>query len=129
MFSELRENLLHRPAQIDVHDLAAEFFRIDLGQILCRIALELLEIDAVARDLAERLAVGRAGDAEPDRQRGAVARQADHAHVVTEILAAELRANAERMREAMHLLLHLEIAEGVTVLGAARRKIVEVAAG
>src|SRR5215471_2760781 len=84
MFSELRENLLHRPAQIDVHDLAAEFFRIDLGQILCRIALELLEIDAVARDLAERLAVGRAGDSEADRQRGAMAWQADHAYVVAE---------------------------------------------
>ena len=57
-----------------------------------------------------------------------MARQPDHAHVVAEIFAAELRAHAERMREPMHLLLHGYIAEGVAVLGAARRQVVEVAA-
>ena len=54
----------------------------------------------------------------PDRQRRAVARQPDHAHVVAEILAAELRADAERLRHLQHLLLHREIAEGVAVLAA-----------
>ena len=123
------ENLLHRPVEIDVDDLAAELRRVDLGQIFRRIVLELLEIDAVAGDLAERLAVGRARHAEPDRQRGAVAGKPDHPHVVAEILAAELRAHAERLRELVHLLLHREVAEGVAVLGALRRQIVEIAAG
>ena len=77
--------------------------------------LELLEIDAVLGDLAEHLAVGRAGHAKPDRQRRAVARHADHPHVVAEILAAELRADAERLRHLQDFLLHLEIAEGVAV--------------
>ena len=102
--------------------VAAELRRIHLGQIFRRIVLELLEEDAVLGDLAERLAVGRARHAEPDRQRGAVPRQPDHAHVVAEIFAAELRADAERLRELVHLLLHLEIAEGVAVLGALRRQ-------
>ena len=57
---KLGKNLLHRPAQVDVHDLASELGGIDLGQILRRVALELFEIDALAGDLAERLAVGRA---------------------------------------------------------------------
>ena len=80
--------------------------------------LQLLQEHAVARDLAERLAVGRARHAEPDRQRGAVARQPDHAHIVAKILAAELRADAERLRHLQNLLLHLLVAEGVAILGA-----------
>ena len=56
-------------------------------------------------DLAERLAVGRARHRERDRARRAVARQPDHAHVVAEVLAAELRADAELLRELQHLLL------------------------
>ncbi len=75
------------------------------GQEARGIVLELLEEHAVAGDLAEHLAVGRAGDAEADRQRGAVARQADDAHVVAEILAAELRADAELLRQLLDLLL------------------------
>ena len=67
---------------------------VDIRQILGRIGLQRLQEDAVPGDLALGLAVGRAGDAEADRQRGAVARQADDANIVAEILAAELRADA-----------------------------------
>src|SRR6516162_1985177 len=62
---ELRQDLLHRPTQVDMHHLAAELGGVDLGQIFRRIVLELFEIDALARDLAERLAVGRARHPEP----------------------------------------------------------------
>ena len=96
------------------------------GRILRRIVLELLEEHAVPGDLAERLAVGRAGDAEADRQRGAVARQADDAHVVAEIFAAELRADAELLRQLVDLGLHREVAEGVAVLAALGRQPVEI---
>ena len=79
-----------------MHDLVAfEVVVGDLGQVLRGIGLELLEEHAVGGDLAERLAVGRARHRERDRARRAVARQADHAHVVAEVLAAELRADAE----------------------------------
>jgi hypothetical protein len=89
----------------------------------------LFQEHAVARDLAQRLAVGRARHAETDRQRGAVPRQADHAHVVAEILAAELRADAERLRHLVDLALHLAVAESVAVLGAALRERVVISAG
>ena len=56
---------------------------------------ELLEEHAVRRDLAQRLAIGGARHRDPDRARCAVTRQADHPYVVTEVLAAELRADAE----------------------------------
>ena len=67
----------------------------DVGQVLRGVGLELLEEHALGGDLAERLAVGRARHRERDRARRAVTRQADHAHVVAEVLAAELRADAE----------------------------------
>ena len=91
--------------------------------------LELFEIDAVLGDLAEHLAVRRAGHAQPDRQRRAVARQPDHPHVVAKILAAELRADAERLRHLQDLLLHLEIAKRVAVGRAMGRQRVEIARG
>jgi len=55
-----------------------------------------------------------------------VAGEPDDAHVVAEILSAELRADAERLRELEHLLLHREVAEGVAVLRALRRQLVEI---
>ena len=129
MPAELHQNILHRLVEIDLHHLAAELRRVDLRQILRRIVLELFQIHAVAGDLAERLAVGRARHAEPDRQRSAVARQPDHAHVVAEIFAAELRADAERLRHLLDLPLHLAIAEGMAVLGAVLRQRVVIFAG
>ena len=55
-----------------------------------------------------------------------MARQPDHADVVTEILAAELRADAERLRHLEDFLLHLQIAERVAVGRAVRRQRVEI---
>src|SRR5947208_12101074 len=48
---------------------------------------------------------------------------------MAEIFAAELRADAERLRQLVHLLLHGAVAEGVAVLGTKRGQIVEIAAG
>ena len=48
-----------------------------------------------------------------DRQRGAMARQADDAHIMAEIFAAELGANAHLLGQLVDFGLHLEIAEGM----------------
>src|SRR2546429_3684640 len=48
---------------------------------------------------------------------------------MAEILSAELRADAERLRELVHLALHVEVAKSVAVFRPARRQAVEVAAG
>ncbi|MGC4014048.1 MAG: hypothetical protein QM755_05945 [Luteolibacter sp.] len=71
-----------------------------LGNEAAGILLELLEEDAVLGDLRLGLAVGGAGNADADRAGGAVAWQADDAHIEREILAAELRADADRHARA-----------------------------
>src|SRR5690348_17667031 len=53
--------------------------------------------------------------------------QANHARVVAEVLAAELRADAAAPRELDHLLLPLEIAERVAARRALCRQVIEVA--
>ena len=68
IFRQLRKNVLHRPAQVDFHHLPAELFLVDVGQILRGMMLEFLEEHAVLGDLSERLPVGGARYAEPDRQ-------------------------------------------------------------
>ena len=123
-----RQNILHRLVEIDLDDLAAERL-LDRRQILRGVVLEFFEIDAVLGDLAEHLTVGRTGHAKTDRQRRAVTRHPDHAHVMAEILAAELRADAERLRHLQNFLLHLQIAEGVAVGRALGGQRVEIARG
>ncbi len=55
-----------------------------------------------------------------------MARQPHHAHVVAEVLATELRADAERLGELEDLLLQLEVAEAVGVHRALGGQVVEV---
>src|SRR5438270_93122 len=57
VLGELREDLAHRPAQVNVNDFTAETRTIDFRKILRRVVLELFETDALARDLGERLAI------------------------------------------------------------------------
>src|SRR5262249_14820134 len=129
MFAELHQNFLDGPRQIDLDYVAAERPRIDVGQIFRRIVLKLFEEDAVLGDLADRLAVGRTGHAEPDRQRRAVARQANHAHVVAEIFAAELRADTKRLRHFLDFALHVAVAKRMTVFRTALGQRVVIFAG
>ena len=100
-----------------------------VGQVLRRVGLELLEEDALGGDLAQRLAVGRARDGDRHRAGGAVARQPDDAHVVAEVLAAELRADPEGLGQLEDLLLQLEVAEPVRAHRALGRQVVEVVRG
>ena len=50
-FDELGADLVHRPVEVDLHDLAAGDLVVDvgLGQVLRRVGLELLEEDARRR--------------------------------------------------------------------------------
>jgi hypothetical protein len=91
-----------------------------------RLGLELLEEEPGARDLGQDLAIGRARDSEPHRARRPVARQADHAHIVREVLAPELGPDAGLVAELLHLLLELEVAEGASELVARGRQRVQV---
>ena len=90
--------------------------RYCVGDQPARVAVELLDEEAVLGDLRLDVAVGRAGDAHADRAGGAVARQADDADVVGEVLAAELGADAELLGGLEQPLLQLDVAEGLAVL-------------
>ena len=110
---------VHRLVQVDRHRFVAQVVVRGLRQVFRRVGLQLLQEHAVRGDLRHDLPVGAARHADPHRQRRAVARQADHPHVVTEILAAELRADADIARQLQHLLFHLQVAERVARLAAA----------
>ena len=96
------------------------------GRYLAGIALERFEKHTVGRDLAERLSVCGARHRDADGTRCAVTGQPDDAHVVAEVLAAELRADAELSRELEDLLLEFDVSEAATECVAARRQRVEV---
>ena len=126
MPGEFFENALHRPVEVDCHHLAAKRRLVDFGQEPGRVVLELLDEHAIAGDLAERLAVGRAGNSDADWQRRAMTRQADDAHVVAEILAPELGADAEILGELVDFRLEREVAEGAPVRRRPRRQRVKI---
>ena len=56
-----------------------------------------------------------------------MARSADHAHVMHQVLAAELRAHAALPADFQHLLLPFQVAEAAPALVARRGQLVEVA--
>ena len=56
-----------------------------------------------------------------------MARQADDANVMAEIFAAELRADAEILRQLVDFRLHIQIAESVGVFAAFGRQAIEIA--
>jgi hypothetical protein len=102
---------------------------LDLRQIFGGIGFQRFEEDAVFGDLALGLAVGGTADAKADRQRGAVAGQADDADVVAEILAAELGADAEALGQLVDFLFHLQIAEGMAAFRTLGGQFVEIVRG
>ena len=89
---------------------------IGLGQEPGGVGFELLEEDAVCSDPPERLAVGRAGHSDPDGAAGAVAGQPDDPHVVAEVLAAELRADAELTGQLQDSSFPFEVPKAVAGL-------------
>ena len=58
-----------------------------------------------------------------------MAGEADDADVVAEVLAAELRADPERLGQLEDLLLELDVAEAVRAHRALGRQVVEVVRG
>jgi len=127
VLAQLGQDLRHRPAQVDLDDVAAlEVLVGGLGHEVRRLGLELLDEHALGGDLAQALPIGGAGHRDRDRQGRAVPRQPHHPHVVTEVLAAELRADAHLPGQLQHLCLELGVAEPVRAHGAFGGQRVEV---
>ncbi len=108
-------DLAHGSIEVDLDDVIRELFGADLRQIKRGVGLKPFEIDAVARNLAQDLAIGRAWNADADRARSAVTGKADDAHIVAEVFTAELRADAQCTGHLKYFLLHRQIAERLAV--------------
>ena len=116
MGGQLRQDLAHRLIQVNTDHLAFTLLTQRFRDVLARVALQFFNPDTVAVDFSLDIAVSGAGDAHADRAGGSVTRQANHADVVGEVFAAELRAKAEILRFQQQLLLQLNIAERLAVL-------------
>ena len=124
---QLGADLVHRAVEVDVdHVGVVEIGLGRLGQEPGRVVLQLLDEDALAGDLAQRLAIGRTRHGQTHRAARTVAGEADHPHVVAEVLAAELRTDAGRLRQLEELGLELDVTEPVSELRPLRRERVEV---
>ena len=121
---QLRQDLRHRAVQIDADEavVAPGLRCVADREELLGMPFQLLEPDPVLVDLAQDVAVGRAGHAHSDRAGGAMPRKADDADVVGEVLAAELRAETGLLRRRQQLRFELRISERAAGLIAARRK-------
>ena len=128
MLGQFGQDLLHRLVQVDL-DAMFMLAAVLVGDQAARIAVHLLDEQAVPGDLGLDVAVGRAGNRHADRAGGAVARQADDPHVVGKVLAAELGADAELLGGFQQPVLQLHVAEGLAVLVALGRQAVQFLGG
>ena len=120
---KLGPDVRHGAVEVDLHDLGRVGVLARLGRDeAAGVRLELLDPDAVLVDLGLGVAVGGTRDGEADRARGSVPREADDAYVEGEPLAAELRADAELMRDLEELGFERGVAEGAAMFVARGRE-------
>ena len=108
---ELCEYLGHRAFEVNLHHFALAFVAEFFGNEFAGEFIELLHPDAVAVDFSFYVAVSRAAYAHAYGARCAVTRHTDHADIVSEIFAAELRAETDALSGLEQFLLKLHIAE------------------
>ena len=127
MLRKLGADVRHGTVEVDLHDLGGVGMLARVGgDEAAGILLKLLDPDTVLVDFGLGVAIRGTRDGEADRTRGTVTRQADDADVEGEPLAAELRADAELMRDLEELSLERGVAEGAAMLVARRRERVVV---
>ena len=126
IFGQLGKDFGHGAVEVDFHHVALALFAVFLGYEFARVRVEFLNPQAVAVDFGLDVAVGRAAYAHADGARCAVTRQSDYADVVGEVLAAELRAEAEFFGSFLEGGLKLDVAEGVAVFVAVGGQAVEI---
>ena len=129
---QLGADVIHGLVEIDAHGVVGGRTQLHfgLGGIeAARIGVQLLQEDALGGDLGARLTVRGTGHCERHRKRGAVARQADDTHVVAEVLATELCADANLASEVEYLVLDFLVAETVALGPTVIRQLIKVVRG
>ena len=129
MRGKLGKDLVHRLVQVDAHHIAFALLTQGFRNILTRVVLKLLNPDPVAVDFRFDVTVSGAGDTHADWAGGTVARQADHADIVSEVFTTKLRTQTQVLRFLEQFLFELNIAERLAVLVAFGWQRVVVAGG
>mmetsp|Transcript_25535 Transcript_25535/g.64791 ORF Transcript_25535/g.64791 Transcript_25535/m.64791 type:complete len:514 (-) Transcript_25535:434-1975(-) len=101
----------HGLRQVHLDHLRAQLLGGHVGQEAARVALQSLDEQPILAHHAHRLAVSRARDTDAHWAGRAVAGQAHDAHVVAEVLAAKLCADAHLARDVQDLGLPVQVAE------------------
>ena len=86
---------------------------------------QLLDPDAVLVDPPLDLPIRRATNTHANRQAAAMTRQADHPHVMAEVLTTELRAQRHVARQVQYLRLKLQIAKGAPIWTASCGQVIQ----
>ena len=124
VFRKDRAHLVHALVEVDIH---GGRHGGSLGrQETCGILFEFFEEDARRGDLGLDVTVGRAAHADGHGARSRMARGTDHAHVVHEVFAAELGADAALLADFQHFIFPLQVAEAAAALVARGGQFVEV---
>ena len=93
---------------------------------LCWVLIHLLQPDTVLVDLSLDVTVGRTAYTHTDRAAGTVARQTDHADIVSQILTAELCTQTNFVSLFKELVLQVDVAESTTSLITCSRQLIIV---
>ncbi len=126
MLGQGLEDLGHGLVEVDLHHIATEMGGIDLRHETGGIMLQLLDEHTVTGDLAHGLTVCRAGNRQSDGQRGSMAWQTHHAHIMAEIFTTELRADPHLLGQLVDFSLHRHIAEGMGEFRALLRQSIKI---
>ena len=123
---KLLADFIHRTVQVNLDHFVIKMLVRHLRKVLRRIMFEILDKDTVLGDLAQNLTVGRARNTQTNRAACPVARQTDHTHIVAEVLAAELCADAHFAGHLKNLLFPFKVTIGLTMLATFGRKVVVI---
>ena len=127
VLGEVGEHFLHRAVKVDFN-CRSEVHGVACRNVVFRMVFHLFEPEAVLVNLSLDVAVGRAAHADRNRAASSMTRSANHAHIVHQVLASELGANARLLADVQNLFFHFEVAENTAAFGTRGRNIVEVAA-
>mmetsp|Transcript_260 Transcript_260/g.593 ORF Transcript_260/g.593 Transcript_260/m.593 type:complete len:337 (+) Transcript_260:962-1972(+) len=108
---QLLPDMVHGLVQVNLDDLCAQLVLRHFRQVLVWVALQLLQEQTLAGDLAHGLAISRAGYTDAHRARGSMARHANDLHIMAEVFAPKLRPDAHLACHVENLLLPFQVSE------------------
>ncbi|VTR70310.1 conserved hypothetical protein [Desulfosarcina cetonica] len=116
---------VHGLVEVDGHGI--RFVTRRLGKITGRVGFQLLQENALGRNLGLDVTIGAATDADADGTGSAVARQAHDPDIMTEVFPAELGPDAQLLGPHQQGFFHFQITETMAALATRDGQAVQVA--